>query len=296
MIVKDLENIEFLINQMDGKSVFDLSGTNHYKFKRTRNLDKTIKEISGNMKEEIQEYKRMADFRKDFIANISHELKTPIFAAQGFVHTLLDGAVKDKRVRERFLKKAVKSLDRLDLMVQDLLTLSQIEIGDIRMHFEYFDILKMCVEIFDQLEQSAGKKGIRLELIHDKKQFLVHADFRRIRQVMNNLIQNAIKYNRDEGLVQVKLVEEEKCIHVFVIDSGEGIEDQYISRIFERFYRVEKSRSRSKGGTGLGLSIVKHILEGHHSNIRVDSTPGKGSKFSFRLSKGKGLLDQLADK
>jgi two-component system phosphate regulon sensor histidine kinase PhoR len=197
-ILRDLENVESTINQMQGDSVDDFPKRSTYKLRTTRNLDRSIKDVSAKMNEKIKEYKRTADFRKDFIANISHELKTPLFAAQGFVHTLIDGAVKDKNVRTRFLKKAAKSLDGLDMLVQDLLTLSQIEIGDIRMHLEYFDIHKMSKEIFDQLEVSAEKKQVKLSLISNSDPILVFADYKRIHQVMTNLIQNAIKYNNED--------------------------------------------------------------------------------------------------
>lgn len=294
LIVSELGNIESTVQQMNTKTVFDFSKELTYKFKRTRDLDKSIKKISGEMNDEIQEFKRMAAFRKEFIANISHELKTPLFAAQGFVHTLIDGAVRDKSVRNRFLKKAAKSLDSLDILVQDLLTLSQIEIGDIRMHFEYFDLGKMSKEIFDQLEVNAEKKGVQLKLTTEKGPVLVFADYKRIHQVMTNLIQNAIKYNKEDGWVNVQLKEEGNLLKISVADSGEGIAKQHLDRIFERFYRVDKSRTRSKGGTGLGLSIVKHILEGHEATIFVKSIQGEGSNFYFRLSTAKDQ-DELTD-
>lgn len=188
LAVRDLEKIERLVKQMDGKPVSDQSEPPAYNFKKSRGLDTTLREISNRNSNEIVELKKMADFRKDFIANISHELKTPIFAAQGFVHTLLDGAVKDKNVRTRFLKKAAKSLDGLDMLVRDLLTLSQIESGDIKMYREYFDILKLIEEVFDQLVERAGKRNITLNLEPDKGSFLVYADFHRIHQVITNLV------------------------------------------------------------------------------------------------------------
>ena len=288
-VANDMDNIRYTVKQMSRKSLFNLSKTRKYYFKGNKQLDRTIQDISGSMNEKIQEYKRMADFRKDFIANVSHELKTPIFSAQGFVHTLLDGAVKDKQVRTRFLKKAAKSLDGLDMLVQDLLTLSQIEIGEIRMHFEYFDIHRMCLDVFDQLESNAEKKNVKLELISPKRQLIVYADFKRIHQVISNLIQNAIKYNNDDGWVQVRLEEESSNVLIRIVDSGEGIGEDHLSRIFERFYRIEKSRNRAKGGTGLGLSIVKHVLEGHNSNVLVESILNEGTSFSFRLPKVKDL-------
>jgi len=288
LVGRDLQKIERLIKQMDGESVFDQSESYTYHFKKSRDLDTALREISERKSNEISELKKMADFRKDFIANISHELKTPIFAAQGFVHTLLDGAVKDKNVRTRFLKKAAKSLDGLDMLVQDLLTLSQIESGDIKMHREYFDILKLIEEVFDQLVERAGKRNITLNMEPRKGSFLVYADYRRIHQVIVNLVQNGMKYNKEGGIVKVTVDGYDDRISVSVSDNGKGIEPKHHKRIFERFYRVEKSRTRSKGGTGLGLAIVKHILEGHDTEIRVSSKLGEGSDFSFNLPTEKG--------
>ena len=235
---------------------------------------------------EIDELKKLEAFRKEFIADVSHELKTPIFAAQGFVHTLLDGAVNDKNVRTKFLKKAAKSLDGLDILVQDLLTLSQIETGDIKMHFDQIDLRKLCEEVIDQFEEKAEKKKIKLKLEPGSK-VMVHADWQRITQVVTNLVSNAINYTPEEGVVTVYFEVGKKNVTTFISDTGEGIPPQHLSRIFERFYRVDKSRSREKGGTGLGLAIVKHILEGHGSKAEVSSTPGKGSTFSFKLPRSK---------
>ncbi len=284
-VLNDIEQIERLIMQMDQKSVFDLTLNRRYVFKRAENLDKTVQEISERMSDEVIEYKKMAKFRKEFIANISHELKTPIFASQGFVHTLLDGALKDKSVRTRFLKKAAKSLDGLDLLVQDLLTLSQIEIGEVKMHFEYFDFRKIIAEVFDQLEETAEKRDIKLVEKYTEQEVVVHADYYRINQVLTNLIQNGIKYNKENGEVTVSTVDSGEYYTILVSDTGEGIEKKQLERIFERFYRVDKSRARKKGGTGLGLSIVKHILEGHNSNVTVESTIDEGTTFKFRLPK-----------
>ncbi|MDZ7649760.1 MAG: ATP-binding protein [Cytophagales bacterium] len=226
----------------------------------------------------------MEAFRKEFIANVSHELKTPIFAAQGFVHTLLDGAVNDKSVRNRFLKKAAKSLDGLDILVQDLLTLSQIETGDIKMRFEHIDLHKLCVEVVDQFEEKAEKKNINLKLKAEQHKISVYADWLRITQVVTNLVSNAVSYTPEGGVVTVWLDISKKHITTFISDTGEGIPQQHLARIFERFYRVDQSRSREKGGTGLGLAIVKHILEGHNSKAEVQSTVGKGTVFSFKLT------------
>ncbi|MEM6642091.1 MAG: ATP-binding protein [Bacteroidota bacterium] len=250
-----------------------------------KRINKEISSFAATKDKEIEELKERENFRREFIADVSHELKTPLFAAQGFVHTLLDGAINDKEVRKKFLKKAAKSMDALDLLVQDILTISQIESGEIRMHFENFDMLELCHEIVDQLEVKAEKKGLTLKMPKKLKPVIVRGDYRRIYQVMLNLISNAIKYTRTGGWVKVSFKEIGEEVEVSVQDNGRGIPEADLGRIFERFYRVDKSRSREKGGTGLGLSIVKHILEGHNSEIRVESAHKQGSKFFFRLEK-----------
>lgn len=237
---------------------------------------------------EIDELKKLEAFRRDFIANVSHELKTPVFAAQGFIHTLLDGAMKDKTVRNRFLKKAAKSLDALDMLLQDLLTLSQIETGDIKMKFGHIDLFPLCKEVVDQLEKRSEKKDIRVTLIAPKQQVLAFADEQRIAQVVSNLVSNAINYTSEGGRVTLSFEVGKRNITTMVKDTGEGIPAEHLPRIFERFYRVDQSRSREKGGTGLGLAIVKHILEGHGTKAEVESIVGKGSVFSFRLPRTKG--------
>lgn len=255
-----------------------------------RRINREIFNYAERKQEEITELKRTEAFRREFIADVSHELKTPIFAAQGFVHTLLDGAVKDKTVRNKFLRKAAKSLDGLDILVQDILTISQLETGEIKMHHEYFDIRELCVEVFDQLEGKAEKGKITLKIDHPEDQpMFVMADYRRIYQVLVNLVFNGIKYTKAGGQVSIKFEEVDDQIKTSVIDNGRGIPEEDIDRIFERFYRVDKSRSKEKGGTGLGLSIVKHILEGHDTSIEVESEIKKGSVFSFKLKKGKAV-------
>ncbi|XOV91812.1 MAG: sensor histidine kinase [Bacteroidota bacterium] len=261
-----------------------------------KRINREIFNFAEKKQEEISELKRMEAFRREFIADVSHELKTPIFAAQGFVHTLLDGAVKDKTVRKKFLKKAARSLDGLDILVQDLLTISQLETGEIKMHFEYFDIQELCNEVFDQLESKAEKGKITLEIDHPKDNpMFVFADYRRIYQVLTNLVSNGIKYTKSGGTVTVRFEEINGRIKTSVSDNGRGIPEEDINRIFERFYRVDKSRSKEKGGTGLGLSIVKHILEGHSTTIEVESTLKKGSVFSFTLKKGKAVEHRFID-
>jgi len=250
-----------------------------------KRINKEISSFAETKEREIEELKERENFRREFIADVSHELKTPLFAAQGFVHTLLDGAINDKEVRKKFLKKAAKSMDALDLLVQDILTISQIESGEIKMHFENFDILELCNEVVDQLDVKAEKQGIELKIQKKLKPVIVRGDYRRIYQVVINLISNAIKYTRRGGRIKVSFKEANDKVEFSVEDNGRGIPESDLSRIFERFYRVDKSRSREKGGTGLGLSIVKHIVEGHNSEIKVESEYKKGSKFYFQLEK-----------
>ncbi len=283
--------INKLIKMLDKLRKKELGGI---KQEKSRVL-KPLKDISDEIysfallkQKEIDELKKLEVFRKEFVADVSHELKTPIFAAQGFVHTLLDGAVNDKNVRNKFLKKAAKSLDGLDVLVQDLLTLSQIETGDIKMKFESFDLLKLCEDAVDQFEEKAQKKNIRLKLNEPHHKMKVYADWQRISQVVTNLVSNAISYTPEGGEVVVSFEVARKSITTFIADTGEGIPQEHLSRIFERFYRVDKSRSREKGGTGLGLAIVKHILEGHGTKAEVESSVGKGSKFSFKLPRSRG--------
>jgi two-component system phosphate regulon sensor histidine kinase PhoR len=242
---------------------------------------------------EIEELKKLETFRREFLADVSHELKTPLFAAQGFVHTLMEGAMDDINVRDRFLQKAAYSLDGLNLLVEDLITISQLEIGEIKMHFQNFDIRKLTEDIFEQLEDTAQKRGTRLKFYkYSPKSCYIHADKLRVGQVVTNLIVNAIKYGKDNGTVLFSYVIEGESVLISVKDDGPGIEEKHLYRIFERFYRVEKSRSKDQGGSGLGLSIVKHILEAHDSRITVSSKVNEGTEFQFRLKKGKVINEK----
>lgn len=232
----------------------------------------------------IETLEKLEDYRREFLGNVSHELKTPLFAAQGFVHTLLDGALEDKDVSERFLQKSAKNLDHLQLLIQDLLTISNLESGEIKLNFEHFNISTLTKEIGEDLEDRFKQKNILLTITANT-QTIVHADRQRIRQVLLNLINNALKYT-NEGEISVTFDTIDKQIVTTIKDTGIGIPPEHIGRIFERFYRVDKSRSKEKGGTGLGLAIVKHVLESHHSSISLKSTPKKGSIFSFPLPSG----------
>lgn len=251
-----------------------------------RRVNQEITAYAGQKQKEIDELKRMEVFRREFIADVSHELKTPIFSAQGFILTLIDGAVDDENVRDSFLAKAARSLQALAALVEDLLTLSQIESGDITMRLEEYEIQEQVLEIFEQLENKAEKRGVTLKLVSQYEEGVyIYADYNRIRQVLINLIINAIKYGKEDGTVTVTLTQTTKNLKISVKDDGNGIEPEHLIRIFERFYRIEKSRSKQEGGTGLGLAIVKHIIEKHDSKISVKSKMGEGTQFTFKLQR-----------
>ncbi len=240
-----------------------------------------------DQKQEIIQLKAMETYRKDFLGNVSHELKTPIFNIQGYIDTLLDGAINDPEVNIAFLHKAASSAERLNTLVNDLLEISKLESGNLEMNFAPFDICEMTKEVFDAYTMNAGKRGVKLKIKDGcDRPFMVLADRNRIRQVMNNLIGNAINYGRENGLTTISFYDMDKNILVEVADDGEGIEPEHLPRLFERFYRTDRSRSRNSGGTGLGLSIVKHIIEAHHQTINVRSTVGEGTTFGFTLKKG----------
>ncbi len=253
-----------------------------------KEINRDLKMFTEQKQKEIEELKKAVAYRREFLADISHELKTPIFAAQGFVHTLLDGAIKDKNVRNKFLKKAARSLDGLDRLVQDLLTISKMETGEMKMEFEHFNIYDLIEEAFEQFEGKAEKRDMKLMFEEGcDKDLYVYADSQKIYQVVTNLISNAISYKKEgEGLLKVNIIRSGDKVEISFKDFGVGISGKDMKRIFERFYRVDKSRSKESGGSGLGLSIVKHILEAHHTPIRVKSKLGKYTNFFFRLPLG----------
>lgn len=243
---------------------------------------------------EIDELKKLELFRREFLADVSHEFKTPIFAAQGFIHTLLDGAMDDENVRERFLIKAANNLDSLDVLVKDLLVLSQMETGDIKMNIAEVDIRLLTLNIFSRLENIAADRKVSLKVKPDElSEIWVSADKDRMEQVMLNLVENAIKYGNEGGKVIVHFNEGKRFIEISIRDNGPGIPQEHLNRIFERFYRVDKSRSKERGGTGLGLAIVKHIINAHGTKIAVMSKLDKGTTFSFKLEKAPGRAEAL---
>jgi two-component system phosphate regulon sensor histidine kinase PhoR len=255
------------------------------------NMNKEVISWASDQKQAMDELKRLADFRKEFLGNVSHELKTPVFNIQGYIHTLLDGAIHDPEVNVRFLTKAARSADRLSDLVDDLLAISQLETGGLAMAKDVFDINLLTKDVFEQFETRAREREITLQVKEGcNHAFFVEADRYRIRQVMVNLVGNAIKYGNDKGSVVVSYYDMDENILVEVADDGEGIAQEHIPRIFERFYRVDRSRTRESGpgGTGLGLAIVKHIIEAHDQAVNVRSTLGDGTTFAFTLRKGTG--------
>jgi len=291
LIFRELNKVYKLMEKLKKKELSKIEKQNTSSLNPLKTINEDIYSFAELKQKEIDELKKLEAFRREFIADVSHELKTPIFAAQGFVHTLLDGAVNDKAVRSKFLKKAAKSLDGLDMLVQDLLTLSHIETGQIKMHFESIDMYKLTEEVFEQFEEKADKKDIKLKLDGDQRKVWVYADWQRISQVVTNLVSNAIKHSHDGADVTVSFDIGKKNVTTSIQDEGDGIAPEHLPRIFERFYRVDKSRSREKGGTGLGLAIVKHILDGHNTKPEVESVLGKGSVFSFKLPRVKPEAD-----
>lgn len=252
-------------------------------------LTREVEKFARDKKIEIETLKIREEYRREFLGNVSHELKTPLFTVQGYLLTLLDGAMNDKAIRKKYLQRAEKGVERLIYIVQDLDMITKMEAGDLNVSFTRFNIIETVQNVFDLLEMRADKKGIIL--MFDAKYLkpvMVYADQEKVQQVLINLIENSIKYGRENGTTEVSIEDlVNNKIIVRVRDNGEGIEAKHIPRLFERFFRVDKSGARSEGGSGLGLAIVKHIIEAHDEKLYVESTYGKGSEFSFTLEKTK---------
>lgn len=245
-----------------------------------------LKNLNLLNQREIKKLKDLETFRREFLGEVSHELKTPIFAVQGFIHTLMDGAMEDEKVRMKFLKKAMKNADRLSSLVQDLLIITQAESGEMEMKIRKFSIFELVCDVLDSLEHKFTKKKRNISYRIDTQgleSVQVLADRERIQQVLTNLIDNAIKYGAPEGEVVISLEASNNKLLTSIKDDGPGIEPEHLDKIFRRFYRVDKSRSREKGGTGLGLAICKHLLKMHGEQITVQSEVGEGTTFTFSL-------------
>ena len=251
-------------------------------------VNQQVQEWGESTKREIEELQKLATYRRDFIGNVSHELKTPIFNIQGYVLTLLDGGLEDPTINREYLLRAEKSVNRMIAIVEDLEAISQLESGELKLSLTRFDIIGLAREIIEFLEIKAQKKNVQVCLAENyDKPLFVKADKERIRQVIINLIENSIKYNfrQLDAETKISFFDMDENVLVEVTDNGVGIEQKDLSRIFERFYRTDKGRSREQGGTGLGLAIVKHVIEAHEQTINVRSWPGIGTTFGFTLKK-----------
>lgn len=250
-------------------------------------LTSDIEKFARGKKIEIETLKIREEYRRDFLGNVAHEMKTPLFTIQGYLLTLLDGALEDKKVRKKYLERANKSVDRLLYIVKDLDTITRLESGSQKIAFKPLDVVDLVRTVFEMLEMKAAKKNI--SLIFDKPYpapILVQGDVEKLEHVLTNLIDNSIKYGHVGGTTEISIEDLLKGkVILRVTDNGDGIAKEHIPRLFERFYRVDKSGSRKEGGSGLGLSIVKHIVEAHGERIYVESEPGVGSEFSFTLQK-----------
>ena len=250
-------------------------------------LLRKIRQYDDDQKSEISEMKKQETFRREFIGNLAHELKTPLFTSESYILTLLDGAIDDDEVNKKYLKIAGKAIHRLNLIVKDLDLITKIESGESEIQRTDFDIINLAQNVFEMLEITASKKNIKLILdFNDKLSLRVNADNEKIQQVLTNLIENSIKYGKENGTTELVIQElTENKIIVRVTDNGLGIKEKHFNRLFERFYRVDQSGSRKGGGSGLGLAIVKHIMDAHDEKIYIESEFGVGSEFSFTLEK-----------
>ncbi len=278
LIYKTIHNLK-LTKEKDKKQFIDRN--------TIEEVNRQVLEWGEDQKKEIEQLKEMARYRREFIGNVSHELKTPIFNIQGYVLTLLDGGLDDPAINKEYLIKTELSIERMIAIVEDLEEISRLESGELTLHYSRFDLVELSKEVMEFLEIKAKKKKIRIYFAKSQdKPIMVDADKKGIRQVFINLIENAIKYGPEEnGKIKISFFDMDENILAEVTDNGAGIEQKDLPRLFERFYRTDKARSREQGGSGLGLAIVKHLIEAHGQVINVRSTVGVGTTFAFTLKK-----------
>jgi two-component system phosphate regulon sensor histidine kinase PhoR len=251
-------------------------------------VDKEVNEWASDKIAEIERLRGLEKYRKDFLGNVSHELKTPVFNIQGYVLTLLDGGLEDEKINRLYLERTERSIDRMINIVEDLESITKLESGELKLNRDTFDIVKLTEDVFEMESMEAQDRRISLEFVEASyKPLHVRADKKRFYDVVSNLVVNALKYGKKGGYVKVGFFDMGEHVLVEVSDNGIGIDKNDLPRIFERFFRVDKSRSREQGGTGLGLAIVKHIIEAHEQTFQVNSVPDKGTTFTFTIEKVK---------
>lgn len=248
-------------------------------------LENLTKDWATSRQTELSKLKEQERFRREFLGNISHELKTPIFSIQGYILTLLEGGLEDEEVNRKFLHRASKGVDRITHILDDLDTITRLESSTLENNFIRFSITELCNEILDDLEINSKKKNIELATKYESNDVYVNADRGKIGQVITNLLNNSIHYGKEGGKTEIRVYHIMDVVNVEISDNGPGIEQEHLPRLFERFYRVDRSRSRNEGGTGLGLAIVKHIIDSHEQTISVRSSVDVGSTFTFTLEK-----------
>ena len=265
------------------------ASTNEYEVESLDHMiehaEKDVQDWQSKQDEEIIKLKEQENFRREFLGNLAHELKTPVFSIQGYILTLLEGGLEDETINKKFLERASLSTDRIVSILEDLDQITKLEIDALEMIFEPFDILKLASECIVGAELSAKEKNIKLHLKHETEDISVNADRKRIAQVLTNLLNNSISYGKQDGNTTISVFVVDDLVTIEVSDDGIGIDKAHFPRLFERFYRVEKSRNRHEGGTGLGLAIVKHVIDSHQQKIAVKSSVGVGSQFTFSLDK-----------
>jgi len=284
LLTRYLKTISNRVYRILDESVSD--DIHNVKIKDLRHFEEEIGSWAQTQSSEINKLKDMELYRKEFLGNVSHELKTPIFIVQSYIETLIDGSLYDNKVNQKHLGKALKNILRLSQIVRDLELISKLERSSLVIEKRSFDVISLIREVVDSLEINARAENVKFFInISEKETCQVFADEEKIEQVITNLLINSIKYSKEKGKIEINCKDSKTKYLIEIKDDGIGIKHENLDRIFERFYRIDKDRSRKKGGTGLGLSIVKHILEAHDENIQVESEYGKGTKFTFTLEK-----------
>ncbi|MCK9409831.1 MAG: ATP-binding protein [Bacteroidetes bacterium] len=281
-VYRPLQRIQRVVTaQEDKQSIQRFLANSSDEFQQ---LSESFNAMLDSFRADIVQMKKLEGVRSEFLGNVSHELRTPLFSTQGLIETLLHGAVDDKKVNRNFLKKALNNIERLNLLLEELIDISRIESGEMKLRLRYFDIVSMITSTVAEMQNYAEQRNVVLSMTGINGTMDVYGDRERLRQVLVNLIENAIKYSEKFSRVTIRLSKQPDRVEITVEDNGIGIAPQHLPRIFERFYRVDKGRSRNVGGSGLGLAIVKHIVEAHGSNIKVESEVGIGTRFTFTVN------------